>query len=149
MSATVVPRRPHDELLERLAESGPLGLAALLAVYLAAGAAALAWRRSLRAGQPEGEEGTAADLAAAAAGSVAACFACGVTAFPLAMPATTLIFGVALGVLGTRRPVMSSDGPSPSSLTRIVPAVLLAILVVGAGGTLAVRGVVASYWSGR
>ena len=30
MSATMVPRRPHNELLERLAETGPLGLAAFV-----------------------------------------------------------------------------------------------------------------------
>ena len=33
MSAKIVPRRAHEDLLERLAETGPLGLAALLAVY--------------------------------------------------------------------------------------------------------------------
>ncbi len=33
MTAKTVPRRAHEDLLERLAETGPLGLAALLAVY--------------------------------------------------------------------------------------------------------------------
>ena len=36
MSATMVPRRPHNELLERLAETGPLGLAAFVALFVAA-----------------------------------------------------------------------------------------------------------------
>ena len=44
LSPTAVPRRAHNDLLERLAETGPLGLAALLALYAALGVAAV--RRS-------------------------------------------------------------------------------------------------------
>jgi hypothetical protein len=177
MSATVIPRRPHDEPLERLAETGPFGLAALLAVYLAALAAGLRWRRA--GAQERGHEAAAqraherapswsqhrrddggeirrADLASAAAGSLAASFACGLTAFPLGMPATALIFGVALGVLGTLDP--RQGGPSPararlsssaSGLGTIVPAFVLAAIVVAGAALWSARGLAASYWRGR
>ena len=50
MSATMIPRRPHNELLERLAETGPLGAAAFVALFVTAIAAALATARAARAG---------------------------------------------------------------------------------------------------
>ena len=47
----MIPRRPHNELLERLAETGPLGLAAFAAVFVTAIATALPDRaRGARAG---------------------------------------------------------------------------------------------------
>ena len=98
MSATMVPRRAHNELLERLAETGPLGLAALVALFVTALGAALAVARATRA-QSGGESVSDVDAASAAAGSIAACFGCGLTAFPLAMPATALLFGASLGVI--------------------------------------------------
>jgi O-antigen ligase len=109
MSPSVVPRRAHQDLLERLAETGPLGLLAWLAVLAAGGV--VAGQRARRADRgPDGanpptraaEAAAAHDdaaLAAGAAGSLAALFACGLTGFPLAMPATALLLGVALGFL--------------------------------------------------
>ncbi len=93
MSATMVPRRPHNELLERLAETGVVGVLAFVALFGAALAAGWRWRRA-----PGGDAG-AVDAVAAAAGTVAAVLGCGLTAFPLAMPATALLTAVALGLL--------------------------------------------------
>ena len=49
LSPTAIPRRAHNDLLERLAETGPFGLAALLALYAALGAAAVRRVRGARA----------------------------------------------------------------------------------------------------
>ena len=97
LSPTAVPRRAHNDLLERLAETGPLGLAALLALYAALGAAAVRRGRAARRAGLPGD----GDRAAACAGSVAAFVGCGLTGFPFAMPATVYLFGVAVGLLAT------------------------------------------------
>jgi O-antigen ligase len=145
LSPRTVPRRVHDDLLERLAETGPLGLAALLALYAAAGAAAL--RRARQARAEQDRAGLA--WAAGCAGSVAAFAGCGVTGFPMAMPATLFLFAVALGGLA-----------APAELTETAPArrtgtlgppvawLLGAALVAGAGGWAA-RRLAASYFLGR
>ena len=52
LSPTTVPRRAHNDLLERLAETGPFGLAALLALYAALGAAAVRRVRAARRARP-------------------------------------------------------------------------------------------------
>src|SRR5204862_8212082 len=118
MSATMVPRRPHNEVLERLAESGPLGLAAFLAVFAAAIATALSAARAARGrAAPEAGMGEL-DAASAAAGAVAACFGCGLTAFPLAMPATALLFGVSLGVLDA----VAAPAPATANTVAATPA---------------------------
>ena len=105
LSPTAVPRRAHDDLLERLAETGPFGLAALLALYAALGAAAV---RRVRATRQAGLPGDG-DRAAACAGSLAAFVGCGLTGFPFAMPATVYLFGVAVGLL-------AADGPPEPEL---------------------------------
>jgi O-antigen ligase len=100
LSPTAVPRRAHNDLLERLAETGPFGLAALLALYAALGAAAVRRVRSARRGGNPAD----GDGAAACAGSVAAFVGCGLTGFPFAMPATVFLFGVAVGLLAADAP---------------------------------------------
>ena len=100
LSPTAVPRRAHNDLLERLAETGPFGLAALLALYAALGAAAV---RRVRAARRAGLPGDG-DTAAACAGSLAAFVGCGLTGFPFAMPATVYLFGVAVGLLAADAP---------------------------------------------
>ena len=102
MTAKIVPRRAHEDLLERLAETGPLGLAALLAVYVVG--LAIAVRRSRRAAADPARASVPRRRGddrcrAAAAGCLAALFACGLSGFPLAMPATSLLFAIALGFL--------------------------------------------------
>ncbi len=100
LSPTAVPRRAHNDLLERLAETGPFGLAALLALYVALGAAAVRRVRAARRADLPGE----GDTAAACAGSLAAFVGCGLTGFPFAMPATVFLFGVAVGLLAAGAP---------------------------------------------
>ena len=100
LSPTAVPRRAHDDLLERLAETGPFGLAALLALYAALGAAAVRRVRAARRAALPGD----GDTAAACAGSLAAFVGCGLTGFPFAMPATVYLFGVAAGLLAAEVP---------------------------------------------
>ena len=112
LSPTTVPRRAHNDLLERLAETGPFGLAALLALYTALGTAAV---RRIRRARRRGHPGDG-DTAAACAGSLAAFLGCGLTGFPFAMPATGYLFGVALGLLATEtssKPNGHRDGCSP------------------------------------
>ena len=67
MSATMVPRRAHNELLERLAETGPLGLAALVALFVTAFGAALAARGRRGARGPAASPSADVDAASAAA----------------------------------------------------------------------------------
>jgi O-antigen ligase len=116
LSPTAVPRRAHNDLLERLAETGPLGLAALLALYAALGAAAVGRvRGARRAGRP-GD----GDTAAACAGSLAAFVGCGLTGFPFAMPATIYLFGVAVGLLAAEAPP-EPGVTEPATTIAVVP----------------------------
>ncbi|HEY7372471.1 MAG TPA: O-antigen ligase family protein [Polyangia bacterium] len=151
MSATMVPRRPHNELLERLTETGPLGLAAFVGLCAAAFVTAGAIGRAARAQPARTDTVGDLDAAAAGAGGVAASLGCGLTAFPLAMPATALLFGVALGVLDALAPAARgaarADPPAPARPRRGA-AVVAAAIVVGAcwlsSGVLA-----SSYWRGQ
>jgi len=155
MSATMVPRRPHNELLERLAETGPFGLIAFVLLFGAAVGAALAAARAAR-GQARTESGLAAvsdvDAVSAAAGSVAACFGCGLTAFPLAMPATALLFGASLGVIDA---VTARAAPVPAAARAAPPrgtafgAAALALVLVAGGVWLSYGALESSYWRGR
>ena len=154
MSATMVPRRPHNELLERLTETGPLGLAAFAALFGAAFATALASGRASR-GQPVAA-GTIGDLdaAAAGAGGVAACLGCGLTAFPLAMPATALLFGVALGLLDALVPATADARAASATSGQVGRARVLAVraaaaLAVVGAGWLAAGVLATSYWRGQ
>ncbi len=147
ISATVVPRRAHEDLLERLAETGPLGLAALLAIY--AVGLTIAVRRSRASAVDRARasaQGDDATIAAASAGSLAALFACGLSGFPLAMPATSLLFAIALGFL-------ACDGTTPARATawaaRRPVALLVAFAIVAGTATVSVRGLVRSYWLAR
>ena len=152
MSATMVPRRPHNELLERLAETGPLGAAAFVAMFVTAIAAALATARAARAGATTGAPVTDVDAAAAGAGGVAACFGCGLTAFPLAMPATLLLFGVSLGVLDALAPG-SAGAPAASRTVRgrvgTVAAAVVALVLVAGSAALSFGVLASSYWRGQ
>ena len=160
MSATVVPRRAHEDLLERLAETGPLGLAALLAVYAVGMTVAL--RRSRRAAAETtgraGEQSTEAALGAAAAGCLAALFACGLAGFPLAMPGTSVLFGVALGFLacdGTKpgtlpaRAFSAARARSGARLARRTGSAVLAVAIVAGAVIGSARSLVRSYWLAR
>jgi len=143
LSPTAVPRRAHNDLLERLAETGPFGLAALLALYAALGAAAV---RRIRAARRAGLPGDG-ETAAACAGSLAAFVGCGLTGFPFAMPATIYLFGVAVGLLATDAP----SGPESTATARATSALephpharRLVLLPIALG-----LAVFVTWWSGR
>jgi len=146
LSPLAVPRRAHDDLLERLAETGPLGLLALLALYAALGAAAL--RRARRA-RDENRPGDAAQVAAGA-GAVAAFAGCGLTGFPFAMPGTVFLLGVAIGLLA----VDAVDGRTPARSAPAAPAArvaaaLVAVLLLAGGSWWSARRIAAAYWLAR
>jgi O-antigen ligase len=145
LSPGAVPRRAHNDLLERLAETGPFGLAALLALYAALGAAAIRGAgRARRDGRPNDAGGPAA-----CAGSLAAFVGCGLTGFPFAMPATVFLFGVALGLLAVE--AAPAPAPPPELRRRAGPLVRAAI-AVGFGACAvgwSIHRLETSYWLGR
>ena len=155
LSPTQVPRRPHDEVLERLAETGPLGLGGWLAIYvvgLSAGLRAARRKRSQDAGDGDGTDRPAdLPIGAAAAGALAACFGCGLTAFPQAMPCTALLFGVSVGVLGTRPPSARTDDDERRARPgyAVAAAVGLSLVLLTAAASMGVRATIASYWAGH
>ena len=145
LSPTAVPRRAHNDLLERLAETGPLGLAALLALYAALGAAAVRRVRRPRQAALPGDGATAA----ACAGSLAAFVGCGLTGFPFAMPATVYLFGVAVGLLaaepstGAETATADAGAALPAHRARRLG---LRPIAIGVGVGLAMSAI---WWSAR
>jgi O-antigen ligase len=158
MSATMVPRRAHNELLERLAETGPLGLLAFIGLLGVALSVALAVAKATRArSRTEAVADTVSevDAASAAAGGVAACVGCGFAAFPLAMPATALLFGVSIGVIDALAPAAAVAAPAPAVAPEARPrsalfaAAALALVLVAGAGWLSFGALASSYWRGR
>ncbi len=155
LTPSLAPRQAHDDLLERAAETGLVGLAALLA--LAAGAV-VSTRRRLRSPEPEVRASTAA-----AAAALAALAGAGLTGFPLEMPATLALAGLALGLVGAATPGANpstaragSDVPAlappayPGTPSLLGPAVLvLGALLVPIAVLRAERQVRGSYELGR
>jgi O-antigen ligase len=163
MSPHHVPRRAHNDILERLAETGPAGLAALLGLYAAAGLAALR-RVRWRASAPDGDPAPIA-ATAGAAGSLAALLGCGLFGFPLAMPATALLFALALGMLagiavdtgaGAGAGVGEETGAGAragggrwTGTGRSIAGLLAAAAIMAGAATVALELLRASYWSAR
>jgi putative inorganic carbon (HCO3(-)) transporter len=85
------PRQAHDDFLERAAETGLVGLAAL--GFLIAGVA-VTLRRRLAATDDHADR----VALAGAAGALVALLGGGLTGFPLEMPGTIALGGVALGL---------------------------------------------------
>jgi O-antigen ligase len=110
LSATLAPREAHNDLLERTAETGFLGLAAL--VLLSAGAASAVRRRL----QSRSEE--TRFCAASAGGALVALVALSLTSFPLEMPATIAFAGLSLGFVASEWGASASsvgvEGPTAS-----------------------------------
>jgi O-antigen ligase len=175
LSPSEVPRRAHNDLVERLADTGIVGLTALLLVYGAA-ASIIARMPRPRRSRSSGQGGSGADdgdegcvIAYAGAASLTASIACGMTAFPLAMPATTLAFGIALGAIaggaraaafapapvkgppGSVTPPLDAREPrqSPARSGRRAAAWAFAVGAVAAALVAGGREVVASYWLAR
>jgi len=122
LTATLAPRQAHDDLLERAAETGLVGVAAL--VLLGAGVV-IAARRRLASAETRLP-------AAAAAGSLVALLAAGLTGFPLEMPGTLALAGLALGLLAPAR--SAPVAPRAGRLPLVVLAAALVVLASARAG---------------
>jgi O-antigen ligase len=143
LTSALAPRQAHDDFLERLSETGVLGFGAF--VVLVAGTA-IATRRRLATGDADTRV-----AAAGAAGSLVALLVEGLTGFPLDMPATVMLSGVAIGLVAGERPPAEAAPPSSRSgqrLTRALGVAVAAALILGAT-TRAERQFRASYWLWR
>jgi len=148
LSANLAPRNAHCDLLECLTETGWLGLGSLL--ILAYGVTT-SLRRDLRAAPPDDPRGRR--LAARIAGATLVALAgVSLTGFPLEMPATLTLAGLALGLAasidgrGAGSSTVARDGQSPSPPPWVaVLAGLLLLTFTGIAGEARVRG---SYWLG-
>ncbi len=96
LTATRAPRQAHDDALERLAETGVLGF---LALGLLGASATMAARRRFATGTDDVRTSTAS-----AAGSLVALAVISIASFPLEMPATIALAGIALGFLAGNAP---------------------------------------------
>jgi O-antigen ligase len=135
LKATLEPRQAHDDMLERAAETGVVGLAALVFLGVLTGLAA---RRRLRTAAP-GEDRSAL---AGASGSLLSLAVLSIPGFPLDMPATLTLAGIALGLVAAEiTPSGAANRQGPSSRARIaayaVAAVGLLFAVVSAFRTQA------------
>jgi O-antigen ligase len=141
LTAAHVARQAHQDWLERAAETGAVGLIALVAL---ASAAAVAVRR-----RQASEQRDASIAASAAGGALAAVAGVSLASFPLEMPATIALTGLALGLVA---PV---EGKSPSRSLHWqrswVPAALGILLGLGLVAPAAMRverSVRSSWWLG-
>jgi O-antigen ligase len=124
LSATLEPRQAHNDLLERAGETGIIGLAAWL--YLLVGVACSV-RRRIRS-----RDAGAQTAAGAAGGALVALIALGITGFPLEMPGTLTLAGLALGLVATADTTVGSRAALVSALDRaaLVSALVLSIAAV-------------------
>jgi O-antigen ligase len=142
LTATLAPRQAHDDPLERLAETG---LPGLLALGLLGASTVAAARRRLAAGDD------ARSGAASAAGSLAALVAIAVASFPLEMPATIALAGIALGFLASEGPPAarrSSRDPGGGAVFLPYASVAAALLLVVCAGVRAEHRIRGSRWLG-
>jgi hypothetical protein len=155
LSAALAPRQAHNDLVERAAETGLLGLLAL--GVLAAGSV-IAARRRLQSHDPDMRASVAG-----AAGALVALAAVAMVGFPLEMPGTLVLCGVALGLIATEPPPRTPDHcddplpveiPSPlaaSTRTRALSwaTVALGVTLFAWAAMRAVSNVRASAWLQR
>jgi putative inorganic carbon (HCO3(-)) transporter len=149
LTATRAPRQAHDDLLERTAETGGLGLLALGALVAATTVAA---RRRLVTVDDDAHSASAAAVA-----SLIALAAISVGSFPLEMPATIALAGIALGFLAgngqdtaAARGAAHRESPSASRGALVVRFAVVAgaLLVVSCTVARARRNLKASRWLG-
>jgi O-antigen ligase len=137
LTASRAARQAHEDILERAAETGVVGLLALVA--LAAGTGVAVRRRSAA----DRETSLAAS---AAGGSLVALVGLALAAFPLEMPGTICLAGLALGLVAPRE--RAELAPAASRLRTSVTAIAALVLVVLAvlRAEQKVRG---SFWLGE
>jgi O-antigen ligase len=138
LSAARAPRQAHDDLLERAGETGIPGLLSLVALV---GGVAMAARRRLR----EIDYGTRT-AAAAAVGALTALGVVSLSSFPLEMPGTLALAGLALGLV-------VADAPPPAAHPVRFPvltyaAVVGALVLVAGAVVRAERSVRGGAWLG-
>jgi O-antigen ligase len=143
LTATRAPRQAHDDLLERAAETGVLGLFALGALAVAVAGAA---RRRLATGDDDARSAAAASIA-----SLIALVAIGVGSFPLEMPATLAIAGISMGfIVGEAPGEDDARRESPARAPTLVQlgAVAATFLVLVCAAVRAERDLRGSRWLG-
>ena len=142
LSASLAPRQAHNDYLERAAETGLPGLAALGA--LGAGAA-IAVRRRLRTGDADTRMS-----AAAAGGAMVALAVLSIASFPLEMPATIALAGLALGMVAVDPRPGESRLAGGSATTRAVgyASAAVGLLLLGGAVVRAEVSVRSSRWLG-
>jgi O-antigen ligase len=157
LSAGLAPRHAHLDLLECLTETGVVGLASVLVL---AATVAAAIRRRVAGGDGDRRVSTAV-----AAGTLVALAGTSATGFPMEMPATLLLTGLALGLVSSSKAGPEGGqngqdgqdgGPGPGRARRsrfgaaplgVAVAASVAISVLaGLGADRRIRG---SYWLGR
>ena len=141
LTATRAPRQAHDDPLERLAETGVPGL---LALALLGASTVTAFRRRLAAGDDDSRSG-----AATAAGSLAALMTIALASFPLEMPATIALAGIALGLVAGEvesASVRSTHVPGQGAALLRLVTVAGALLLVAGAGVRAERRIRGSRW---
>jgi cytochrome c-type biogenesis protein CcmH/NrfG len=146
LTPTLAPRQVHNDAIERLTETGAVGLFALLFL---GGAVVITVRGRLRAGA-----GAERAATAAGAGALVALVATGLTGFPLEMPGTLALGGVALGLVAPgagSRPRVFEAGLAVRwrrHLAQAAVAILAGTLVL-AVALRAERQLRGSYWLGE
>ncbi|MDP8998999.1 MAG: O-antigen ligase family protein, partial [Myxococcota bacterium] len=139
LSATLAPRQAHDDLLERTAETGIFGLIGL--GFLAV-AVTLAVRHRLAAG----DEQPTRTGPAAAAGALAAVTALSIVSFPLEMPGTLAMTGLALGFVAGIPPSGGPACPTRDVPIRIHALGVLALALFIVSAVRAERSIRSSRW---
>jgi O-antigen ligase len=140
LTATRVPRQVHNDPLERAVETGLPGLMAL--GVLVAGAA-----NAVRARLRSGDKGARA-VAAGAGGALMALGALSIGSFPLEMPGTLALGGLALGLVATDPQREAQSSRLARTRMRTIAVLAGATVLVTWVVVRATRNVQASRWLG-
>jgi O-antigen ligase len=140
LTANRAPRQAHDDFLEHVAETGLVGGLALASLGVGL---VIAARRRLRR-----TDGDPRSVAAGASGALVALVAVSVAGFPLDMPGTILLAGIAMGLLVGDEPQAPPSASLRTSGARSYVPVAAAVLLVAYAGIHAERSIRANRWLG-
>jgi O-antigen ligase len=127
LSSALAPRHAHNDLVEVLAETGLIGLLALVFLGIAAG---VTIHRQLR--RDPADTNRRASISAAG-GTLVALVGAGVTGFPMEMPCSLAFGALALGFIWSTKSRHDLEPARPLVLDRIFAALAVAGLVIAAG----------------